>query len=175
MRFLTLPRATLLALALWCALSLAATDPLADLKSAVDSYQSKRYPAAIATLTPLGKRLPQLADYVQWFLGSTQFDSKDFAKVHPTLEPIWKQTPSSPLAGRALLLAAKADLQNDDAATALATLRTNYAQLPQPQGDLGVAQAFAAAGDKVSAASTISASSTDSHSPRKPPPPPKTS
>ncbi|HXP84142.1 MAG TPA: transglycosylase SLT domain-containing protein [Bryobacteraceae bacterium] len=149
------------ALALCCVWASAAPDPLADLKAGVEAYEAKHYPAAIGALGPLAKRLPQLADYAEWFLASAQFDAKEFARVPQTLEPVWKHTPASPLAGRAVLLAAKSDLQADDKApgakteaaeAALNLLRTNYAMLPQPQGDLSVAAAFEATGDQVSAA-----------------------
>lgn len=149
-RWLSL-RLALTALTVWCVWASAATDPLADLKAGVEAYEGKRYPAAVATLAPLGKRLPQLADYAEWFLASAQLESKDFARVPQTLEPVWKQIPASPLAGRALLLAAKAELQTDSKA-ALTTLRSNYALLPQPQGDLALAGAYAATGDQVNAA-----------------------
>ena len=146
----------LVALGVWCVWATAATDPLADLKTGVEAYEAKRYSAAMATLGPLAKRVPQLADYAEWFLASAQFESKEFNRVPETLEPVWKQSPASPLAGRAVLLAAKADLQIDNKAAgakaALNTLRVNYALLPQPQGDLALAGAFAAAGDQVSAA-----------------------
>src|SRR5579862_1821384 len=144
----------LAALAMWCLWASAATEPLSDLKAGVEAYQGKRYPAAIAALGSLAKRLPQLADYSDWFLASAEFDTQDFSRVPKTLEPVWKRTPLSPLAGRSLLLAAKADLQGPDTngKSALNLLRSNYAVLPQPQGDLGLASAFAASGDPVSAA-----------------------
>jgi predicted negative regulator of RcsB-dependent stress response len=142
--------AAALGVTVWCLP--AAVDPLMDLKAGVAAYEGKRYPAAISTLEPLTKQLPKLADYVLWFTASAQFESKNFAAASKTLEPVWKQTPASPLAARALLLAAKADLQSGDAQAALTLLRANYAALPQPQGDSALAAAFAAVGDPVSAA-----------------------
>jgi soluble lytic murein transglycosylase len=123
-----------------------------ELKTGVSAHEGKRYAEAISTLAPLAKRLPKLADYVLWFTASAQFESKNFAAVPKILEPVWKQTPVSPLAARALLLAAKADLQTGDAQAALTILRANYAGLPQPQGDSALAAAFAASGDPVNAA-----------------------
>lgn len=146
---LALAPAVLVAGCFWAA---AATDPLAELKNGVEAYQGKRLPAAMVALAPMAKRLPQLADYALWFLASAEFESKDLAHVPLTLERVWKQTPASPLAGRAVLLAAKAELLAGNNAAALATLRTNYSLLPQPQGDLALAGAFYANGDPVSAA-----------------------
>src|SRR5580693_3776444 len=130
----------------------ASTDPLADLKAGAVALDAKRYPAAIATLSPLVKRLPKLADYAAWLLASAQFESADYATVPKTLDAVWKQTPPSPLAARAFLLGSRAYLQNGAAKDAVDILRKNYAALAQPQGDLAMAAAFAGAGDSVSAA-----------------------
>jgi soluble lytic murein transglycosylase len=130
----------------------ASTDPLADLKAGADALNAKRYAAAIATLSPLVKKLPRLADYAAWMLASAEFESQDYAAVPKTLDAVSKQTPPSPLAARAFLLAARAYLQNGAAKDAVDILRKNYAALPQPQGDLAMAAAFAGAGDPVSAA-----------------------
>jgi soluble lytic murein transglycosylase len=131
---------------------LAANEPLAELKAGAMSLDAKRYPAAVATLAPLVKRIPKLADYAAWLLASAQFESENYAAVPKTLETVWKQVPPSPLATRATLLASRAYLQNNAAKDAVELLRKNYATLPQPQGDLAMAAAFAGAGDLVSAA-----------------------
>ena len=130
----------------------AATDPLVDLKAGSVALDAKRYATAIPLLEPLGKRLPKLADYSAWFLASAQFGLKNYAAVPATLETVWKQKPPSPLAARAYILAAQAYEQSGAPNTAVEILRNNYAVLPQPQGDLALATAFALAGDAVSAA-----------------------
>ncbi len=130
----------------------AATDPLEDLKAAASALDGKSYVAAVALLTPLGKRLPKLADYAAWMLASSQFGLKNYAAVPKILEAVWKQTPPSPLAAKACILAAQAFEQSGTPRDAVEILRKNYALLPQPQGDLALAAAFAAAGDAVSAA-----------------------
>jgi soluble lytic murein transglycosylase len=130
----------------------AATDPLTDLKSAAAELDAKRYAAAIVILEPLGKRLPKLADYSAWLLASTEFGLKHYAVVPKALDAVWKQTPPSPLTARACMLSAQAYEQNGMPRDAVEILRKNYALLPQPQGDLALAAAFAAAGDAVSAA-----------------------
>jgi soluble lytic murein transglycosylase len=131
---------------------MAATDPLADLKAGATALDGKRYSAAVATLSPLVKKLPKLADYAAWLLASAQFELQDYAAVPKTLDAVWKQTPPSPLTPRAALLASRAYLQNAAPKDAVEILRKNYAALPQPQGDLAMATAFSAAGDDVSAA-----------------------
>ena len=130
----------------------AADDAVSDLKAAVAALQSKNEAAAIATLKGLSGRLPQIPDYVAWFRASAEFGAGNYAAVPPALEPIWVQSPASPLIGRAALLGAQAFGQTSNTAGAVSLLRKYYAALPQPQGDLALAKAFAAAGDPVSAA-----------------------
>ena len=129
-----------------------ATDPLVDLKSGAASLDAERYSAAIATLTPLPKRLPKLADYAAWFLANAQFGLQQYAAVEKSLEPVWKQSPPSPLVPRAVILAAQAFGANGQTKAAVDILRAHYTSLAQPQGDLAMAYAFEAAGDHVSAA-----------------------
>ncbi len=133
-------------------LATGATDPLADLKSASAAIDAGHYPAAIASLQPLEKKLPKLGDYVAWLLATARFDSQDYAKVPKTLEAVWAQTPPSPLAARAVMLASQAYLKSGDPKSAVDILRKKYEALPQPGGDLAMAGAFAASGDRVSAA-----------------------
>jgi soluble lytic murein transglycosylase len=128
-----------------------ATDPLADLKAGAAALEAKKYPAAIAALEPTVKRLPKIADYAAFFLASAKTESGDYASVAKTLDPVFKMTPVSPLAPRAVLLSARASVQNGDAKAAVDILRKSYATLPQPAGDLAMALAFAAADDSVSA------------------------
>ena len=130
----------------------AADDAVADLKAAVSALQSKNDAAAIATLKGLSSRLPQIPDYIAWFRASAEFSAGNYAAVSAALEPIWAQSPASPLIGRAALLGAQAFGQTANTAGAVSLLRKYYAALPQPQGDLALAKAFAAAGDPVSAA-----------------------
>src|SRR5512147_1165143 len=110
----------------------AASDPLIDLKTGADALEAGRYPAAVAALKGLTQRLPKLADYAAWFLGSAQFASKDYAAVPETLDTVFKQSPPSPLVPRAALLAASALTENNDpasASVALELLRKYYAVL----------------------------------------------
>ena len=99
----------------------------------------------------LEKRLPKIADYAAFFLASAKFESGDYAGVPKALDPVFKMTPVSPLAARAVLLMARAYGQAGDTKAAIDILRKNYSTLPQPAGDLAMALAFAAAGDSISA------------------------
>src|SRR5712691_12905993 len=142
-----------IAVAALSTVSLAAPgDPLSDFKAAVTALQAGRAGPAIVALKSLDKKLPKLADYVAWFLASAQFDAQEYAEVPKTLEAVWSQSPASPLVWRAALLDARALEQAGNPQGALETLRKYYDKLPQPQGDLAMATAFAASGDPVSAA-----------------------
>jgi soluble lytic murein transglycosylase len=127
-------------------------DPVSELKAAVGALQSKHEAAAIAILKGLDRKLPKLADYVAWFRASAEFSAENYAGVPAQLEPVWAQSPTSPLIGRAALLGAQAFEQTGNTSGAVSLLRKYYSALPQPQGDLSMAKAFAAAGDAVSAA-----------------------
>jgi len=127
-------------------------DAVSELKSAVAALQSNREAAAAAILKGLDRKLPKIADYVAWFRATAEFSSGNYAAVPAALEPVWSQTPTSPLIGRAALLGAQAYQQTANTSAAVTLLRKYYTAIPQPQGDLAMAKAFAAAGDPVSAA-----------------------
>jgi len=129
-----------------------ATDPVADLKAGMAALDTKKYAAAIATLEPVVKKLPKIADYTAFFVASAKFESGDYAAIPKTLDPVFKMTLVSPLAPRAILLTSRAYGQNGDTKAALETLRKNYSTLPQPAGDFAMAAAFAADGDAMNAA-----------------------
>jgi len=130
----------------------AALDVPVELKGALKATQLKQASAAIAILQPALAKYPKIADYTAWFLASAQFDAARYAEVPKTLERVWAQSPPSPLIWRGALLAARANQQAGKAHAAVEILRQNYERLPQPQGDLAMASAFAADGDRVSAA-----------------------
>jgi soluble lytic murein transglycosylase len=130
----------------------AAPEPLMDLKAGVVALDAKRYQGAIASLSPLPKRMPELADYAAWFLASAQSEARNYPAVTNSLDPVWKQNPPSPLLSKSALLAADAYSQTGAFGDAVDVLRNNYAALNQPEGDLALAKAFEAASDPVSAA-----------------------
>jgi soluble lytic murein transglycosylase len=128
-----------------------ATDPLADLKTGAAALEAKKYAAAIAALEPAVKRLPKISDYAAFFLASAKLESGDYAGALKALDAVFKMTPVSPLAPRAVLLMARAYGLEGDTKAAVDILRKNYSTLPQPAGDLALAMAFAAANDSISA------------------------
>ncbi|MEQ1948832.1 MAG: transglycosylase SLT domain-containing protein [Bryobacteraceae bacterium] len=123
-----------------------------ELKAAQKATQLKQAPIAINILQPLLARYPKISDYTAWMLASSQYDLERYDDATKTLDKVFTQTPPSPLVWRAALLAAKAYQQSGNPHAAVEILRRHYNKLPQPQGDLALATAFSADGDRVSAA-----------------------
>ena len=135
------------------AVSVAApADASSDLKAAVAALQSNRAAAALATLRPLARTLPGIGDYIAWFTATAEFNLENYTSIPKLLEPVWAQSPPSPLQGRAAILGSQAFELSGNPQDALSLLREHYAALAQPAGDLAMAKAFAANGDPVSAA-----------------------
>ncbi|MEO7652557.1 MAG: lytic transglycosylase domain-containing protein [Bryobacteraceae bacterium] len=128
------------------------TSPSAKLALGIDRFEQKRYAEAVQNLDAARLKLPQLADYAAYYLASAHSELKDYGKVALDLAPFQQMTIVSPLRGRAYLLEAKALVETGAASQAIALLRSHSADLPQPLGDLGLAQAYEAAGDRAHAA-----------------------
>ncbi len=119
---------------------------LARLALGVVDYEQKNYPETIAELKPLTAKLPRISDYVGYYLGAARVESNDAGPVAEDLAVAHRTDPVSPLSGRAWLLEARA-LQTADAAAAVRLLRDHYAELPQPEGDITLADCYQAAGE----------------------------
>lgn len=130
----------------------AASDPAADLKTAIDAVNTKRFATAAPLLAGLGQRLPELADYAGWYLAASQAELKNYAAVPAALEPVFAQQPKSPWRGRASLAAADAYVKLGQPEDAIRILREYYSETTPPQSDMALGDAFLAAGDKINAA-----------------------
>jgi len=124
--------------------------PLAQLAFGVTAYEQKDYLVAVATLRQARPKLARIADYVAYYLAAARVEAGDFEGVAHDLEPAHRQ-PASPEAGRAWVIEARAR-QAADGAGAVKLLRDHYAELPQPDGGLALADSYLAAGDPASAA-----------------------
>ena len=124
---------------------------LAHLSLGIAAYEQKNYPVAVAELRPLGAKLPRIADYISYYLGASRVESDDLAGVALDLAPVHRPDMPSPFAGRAWVLEARA-LKTSDATQAVRLLRDHYAELPQPVGDLTLADSYLTAGDMPRAA-----------------------
>ncbi|HMD71245.1 MAG TPA: transglycosylase SLT domain-containing protein [Bryobacteraceae bacterium] len=123
---------------------------LAQLALGVVAYEHKDYPAAIAALRKVQK-LPQIADYTAWYLAASRVELSDNAGVATDLAPTHNTPAPSPFSARAWVLEARA-LETTQPAEAARILREHYAELPQPEGDVTLADCYRAANDPVHAA-----------------------
>jgi soluble lytic murein transglycosylase len=123
---------------------------LAQLALGVVAYEHKDYPAAIAALRKVQK-LSQIADYTAWYLAASRVESNDTAGIANDLAPAHSTPLLSPLSAKAWLLEARA-LETTQPAEGARILRELYAELPQPEGDLTLADCYQAANDLVRAA-----------------------
>lgn len=97
-------------------------------------------------------QLTTLSDYVAYYLAAAAFDRRDFAAAASQVEAVWACTPSSPMAGDAAMLAARAYKEIGKSQEGVRVLRANYNQLPQPSGDLLLAMSYRGSNDLASAA-----------------------
>jgi soluble lytic murein transglycosylase len=117
----------------------------AQLGLGIAAFEQKDYPAAIAALERAS--VPQLADYAGYYLAAARVESKTAGGVSEQLAAVHATEIPSPLAGRAWLLEGRAN-----GAAGVAILREHYGDLPQPDGDLTLADAYREAGDLAHAA-----------------------
>lgn len=128
-----------------------ADTPKARLALGIADYEQKNFPAAIDELRAAAGKLPPIADYTAYYLAAARVEDNDFDGVPKDLAPVYSAAVASPFAGRAWLLQARA-LKPSDPAEAVRLLREHYAALPQPEGDLTLADSYQAAGDLPNAA-----------------------
>lgn len=133
----------------WAALH-PADAPVEQLALGVVDYERKDYAAATANLRKARPKLAGIADYVAYYLGAARVEAVDLDQVARDLAPAHAK-PASPVAGRAWLVEARGR-QLADAAGAVKLLRDHYAELPQPEGAIELADCYQAAGDEASAA-----------------------
>ncbi len=118
---------------------------LALLALGVAAYEQKDYAKAMVDLRDLPAQLPLIADYPAYYLGASRVEAGDFDGVPRDLAATHAGT-RSPLAGKAWIVEARA-LETKAAPEAVRTLRDHYKELPQPDGDLTLADSYRAAND----------------------------
>jgi soluble lytic murein transglycosylase len=135
--------------------SYAAANPsesaLAKLALGIAAYEQKTYPEAIANLQGLTARLPRIADYAAYYLAAARVESNGFDGVPKELSAVHAVELPSPLAAKAWVLEARA-LEFTAPSEGIRILREHYAALPQPEGDLALADCYQAARDLPNAA-----------------------
>ena len=125
--------------------------PLARLALGIAAYEQKDFAGSIAQLKKLRGQLPQVGDYIAYYLAAARVEARDFDGVAADLAPTHAAAMVSPFSGRAWILQARA-ARDSAPAEAVRVLREHYADLPQPEGDINLADSFLAAGDQAHAA-----------------------
>ena len=135
--------------ALLSALSLSGS----EFAAGIQAYSAKNYPAAIEHLTAASRETPLLSDYIVYHLASARDLTGDSAGARRELERFGaSRSVLSPLGSKAAMLNAQTALQLHDPGSAITILREYYESLPQPEGDLLLAQCYEARGEKSQAA-----------------------
>ena len=121
---------------------------LANLALGIAAYEQKNWAAAIAGLKPLQGKLAPIDDYAAYYLALARVESNDFEVTAADLAAARR---NSPLNGKSWLVEARAR-KASAAADAVRLLREHYAELPQPEGDVTLADCYQAANDLAHAA-----------------------
>ncbi|MCX6630655.1 MAG: transglycosylase SLT domain-containing protein [Candidatus Solibacter sp.] len=121
---------------------------LANLALGIAAYEHKNWAAAIAGLKPLLGKLAPIDDYTAYYLALARVESNDFEVTAADLAAVRR---NSPLTGKSWLVEARA-LKGSSAAGAVRLLREHYDELPQPEGDVILADCYQAANDLAHAA-----------------------
>jgi len=127
--------------------------PLARLGLGIAEYENRDYAVAKAELR--AAPVPQLADYAGYYLAAARVESNDNGDVGKDAAAAHAGGILSPLSGKAWLVEARA-LRAGGApsgpAAAVRLLRDHYAELPEPEGNVTLADCYQALGDLVNAA-----------------------
>ncbi len=136
------------------ALSMAAAPPdpaVVRLGQAFAAYDKRDFFTTVHLLTA-GGQPPKLRDYVAYYLANAELLTNNGDSAARDLGKYMSNpVPGSPLAGRLSLLYAKSLMGQVPSTPAIAAkarqiLQTDYALLPQPDGEFTLAQAFEATG-----------------------------
>jgi soluble lytic murein transglycosylase len=125
--------------------------PYAHLALGIAAYETKDYATAIADLRKAQPHLAPIADYVAYYVAAARVESRDFDGIAEGLRPVYAGEVNSPFAGRGWILQARAMKENSPT-DAAKLLRDRYGELPQPDGDVNLADCYLAAGDQSHAA-----------------------
>ena len=137
--------------------SLYAADPIVpELGKGIGAYNSRDYAGAVVHLRA-ARQIPELADYVTYYMASALQQLNDYDGALTVLNA-WRAhpLPASPLAGRISVLHARVLVDKADAASAtraIAILAADAGFLQQPDGDFALALALELKGDAALAAS----------------------
>jgi len=127
--------------------------PLAHLALGVAAMETRDFASAIASFRKAQPHLAPIADYIAYYLAAARVEAKDFDGIAESLRPVYAGEVASAFAGRSWILQARA-AKGTAPADAVKFLRDHYAELPQPDGDINLADCYLAAGDQSRAIET---------------------
>jgi soluble lytic murein transglycosylase len=125
--------------------------PLARLALGVVAIETRDFAGAIVSLRKAQPALAPIADYIAYYLAAARVESKNFDGIPAGLRPVYTGEVVSAFTGRGWILQARAAKDNAPAG-AVKILRDHYAELPQPDGDVNLADCYLAGGDQAHAA-----------------------
>jgi soluble lytic murein transglycosylase len=129
-----------------------ATAAVALLEQGAKELQQNQPAEAAKLLRAAFEKLPKIGDHIAYLLASAEFNLGNFPGTIREARQVWASGMTSPVAGSAAILAARAHGQSGNPGQAVAILKEHYARLPQPAGDSLLAQSCEAANDPASAA-----------------------
>ncbi len=120
---------------------------LGNLALGIAAYEQQDWAAAIVALKALQGKLAPIDDYVAYYLALSRVEADDF---EVTAEDLAAARRNSPLSGKSWLVEARAlkasvAVSGTAAGNAVRLLREHYAELPQPEGDVTLADCYQAA------------------------------
>jgi soluble lytic murein transglycosylase len=124
---------------------------LARFALGVAEYEQKDYDGAISNLLKASGKLPEIADYLAYYLAAARVENNDMTGVAELLVPVHRSKWPSLYTGKAWILEARA-LKPAEPGEAARLLREHYSALPQPEGDITLADCYQAAGKLAEAA-----------------------
>ena len=123
---------------------------IANFVLGITAFTQKNYTESQQYLQSAQPQLPRLADYIAYYIAASKAQSNDDAGIIAELSPV--HSINSPLVPQSTLLEAKALIHTKSYLEAIKTLRAHFGALPQPDGDLTLAQAYEGQGEKAQAA-----------------------
>lgn len=103
--------------------------------------------AALQHLKSASAKLPEIADYLAFIQGATEYRAKDYGNAAKTLGKLAREPGASPLRSDAAILAANALLELGDADGTIRLLRSAGLKALQPQFDYLLGKAYMVRGD----------------------------
>jgi soluble lytic murein transglycosylase len=124
---------------------------LAALALGITAYEQHDYASSIALLQPIPTQIPALADYAGYYLAAARVEAGDASPASALLAPAHRDSLVSPFAIRSWILEARATGKTNPQ-EAIQLLLDHYADLPQPDADINLADFYLAANQLTAAA-----------------------